>query len=431
MFILFKTILIFIFFPKYLSILIFPFKRQINRKNLNHSNLIQNLYENILITNLTIGTPNQNYSLQIKLRRYPLSINCLEKEIEKCQIYNSLSYKSILDEEQYNNEEFTFGIESIENIIIDNKKIENIKFFVGRKIYFNNYTNGILGLNIFGGSRFTKDSNLIIQLKKKNIINSYEFFIDYINEDDGYLIIGDFPHNYYNNNIFNKENYKIIKSYIFENDKIFPKISEDLINQSFDFLINNIYFGKENIENLIKAELSFEKGLIKCSKNFGKKIKKNFFDYYLNNGICNFNNITTKYSNFISFVCDKRLEIKKFNNIKFVLDDMVTEFTLNYNDVFYIFDNKFYFLIYYKEDYGDFWELGKPFIKKYMFFFNQDKKIIGYYQINDNKFNFFPWILIVFFSIFIFFLGKYIYKLIFHNSKFKARELEELFFNNK
>ncbi len=167
MFNLNKTILIFILFSKYLSLLIFPFKRQINRKNLNHSNLIQTLYENILITHLTIGTPNQNYSLQIKLRRYPLSINCLEKEIKRCKIYNSFSYKSILDEEQYNNEEFTFGIESIENIMVNNQKIENIKFFVGRKIYFNNYTNGILGLNIFGGSKFTKDSNLIIKLKKK------------------------------------------------------------------------------------------------------------------------------------------------------------------------------------------------------------------------------------------------------------------------
>jgi hypothetical protein len=312
--------------------------------------------------------------------------------------------------------------------MVNNQKIENIKFFVGRKIYFNNYTNGILGLNIFGGSKFTKDSNLIIQLKKKNIINSYEFFIDYINEDDGYLIIGDYPYNYYNNNIFNKENYKIIKSYIFENVKIFPKVSEDLINQSFDFLINNSYFGKENIENLTKAELSFEKGLIKCSKNFGKKIKEIFFDFYLNNGICNFNNITTKYANFISFVCDKRLDIKKFNDIKFILDDMITQFTLSYNDVFFLFENKFHFLIYYKDDYGDFWELGKPFLKKYMFFFNQDKKIIGYYQIKDNKYNFFPWILISFFSIIIFVLGKYIYKIIFMKHRIKVRELEENFF---
>ncbi len=236
------------------------------------------------------------------------------------------------------------------------------------------------------------------------------------------------PNNYYNNNIFNKENYKIIKSYIFENVKIFPKVSEDLINQSFDFLINNIYFGKENIENLIKAELSFEKGLIKCSKNFGKKIKEIFFDNYLNNGICNFNNITTKYANFISFVCDKRLDIKKFNDIKFILDDMITQFTLSYNDVFFLFENKFHFLIYYKDDYGDFWELGKPFLKKYMFFFNQDKKIIGYYQIKDNKYTFFPWILISFFSIIIFVLGKYIYKIIFMKHRIKVRELEENFF---
>ena len=89
----------FLFFQKCFSIIIFPFKREKKSNNLTEFNLLNNLLENILITNITLGTPKQIIPLQIKLRRYPLSINCLEKEIEKCQIYNSLSYKSILDEE--------------------------------------------------------------------------------------------------------------------------------------------------------------------------------------------------------------------------------------------------------------------------------------------------------------------------------------------
>ena len=394
--------------------------------NLTELNLLNNLLENILITNITLGTPKQIIPLQIKLRRYPLSITCYEKNINNCNNNNSSSYYSLIEEEQYNNEDFTFGIESLETFIINNEKIEKIKFFIATKMI--NNISGILGLNIFGGSKYTEGSNLIIQLKKRNIINSYEFFIDYINENDGNLIIGDYPHNYYNNTKYKSENFKIIKPYFKETNKIYPKIPKDLIQQNFDLLLNNVIYGNNNIEELIIGKLSIESGLIRSTTFFGKKIKEIFFDKYLKNGMCEINYIKTKYAQFISFVCNEKVDIKKFENIKFKLDDMITEFILTYEDLFYKFNKKYFFLIYYKDDYGDFWELGKPFMKKYMFFFNQDKKIIGYYIYNSNNFYLLPWFLIFFFFFIIIFMGIIISKLIIHKKKFKAKELEENLF---
>ena len=115
--ILIKYILLFLFFPKCFSIIIFPFKREKKSNNLTEFNLLNNLLENIIITNITLGTPKQIIPLQIKLRRYPLSITCYEKNINNCNNNNSSSYYSLIEEEQYNNEDFTFGIESLETFI--------------------------------------------------------------------------------------------------------------------------------------------------------------------------------------------------------------------------------------------------------------------------------------------------------------------------
>ena len=57
-------------------------------------------------------------------------------------------------------------------------------------------------------------------------------------------------------------------------------------------------------------------------------------------------------------------------------------FTLSYNELFYEFQNKIYFLIIFPI-YGlnvEYWLMGKPFIKKYKLFLDKDKKIIGLYK---------------------------------------------------
>ena len=65
-----------------------------------------------------------------------------------------------------------------------------------------------------------------------------------------------------------------------------------------------------------------------------------------------------------SFVCDENIDIKRFKNINFSVDNQENTFSLSYKDVFLNFQGKYYFLIYYNNnDNKDSWELGKIFFK--------------------------------------------------------------------
>ena len=56
-------------------------------------------------------------------------------------------------------------------------------------------------------------------------------------------------------------------------------------------------------------------------------------------------------------------------------------FILTYEDLFKIKGDKIYFLIYFRNyNFGDYFEFGKIFLQKYSFTFNQETKMIGYYN---------------------------------------------------
>ena len=61
-------------------------------------------------------------------------------------------------------------------------------------------------------------------------------------------------------------------------------------------------------------------------------------------------------------------------------------FELTYKDLFLEKDNKLYFLIIFESSkYNNYFEIGKIFLKKYTFTFNQYNKHIGYYNKNLNN----------------------------------------------
>ena len=62
-------------------------------------------------------------------------------------------------------------------------------------------------------------------------------------------------------------------------------------------------------------------------------------------------------------------------------------FELNFNDLFEEKNNFIYFKIFFDEGSTDLWKFGKPFLIKYFFSYDFDKKTISYYNINKNCFN--------------------------------------------
>ena len=79
------------------------------------------------------------------------------------------------------------------------------------------------------------------------------------------------------------------------------------------------------------------------------------------------------------YYCDKDINISKLKNLTFIDKKLNMTFEFDYNDLFELHGDKYYFLVLMRKGI-DIWFLGKPFFKKYQLIFNQDNKVIGFYN---------------------------------------------------
>ena len=129
--------------------------------------------------------------------------------------------------------------------------------------------------------------------------------------------------------------------------------------------------------------LEIEKNFIQASESFGSIITNNFFSKYVEQGICKEINLEVV---FYTYICEKKINLKEFKELKFTLNNVNFTFSLNAKDLFYEMDNNLYFLIYYTKINGNTWSFGKIFFTKYFLVFDSDKEIIGFYKkINEGS----------------------------------------------
>ncbi len=395
-----------------------PFRKKIPNK-LTEENLMLTLYNNELLTNVSIGTPQINLEINIKMRKYPLHIigPSVNVKLPYFDYTKSSTYHYYESEyEKYNGEDFIYGMLSFDIFFIGNEKIkEKFDFILASSIKYN--SSGVLGLGISPNDKNCHYTGFIKNVKNKKLIKENDFFFDFINENEGNLIIGNLPH------IYNNKKYDV-------NQFQYMRVQISKLNgQYFDIEFENLTYGNNNISNeQFIGELSIENGLIRASKKFGIEITNIFFKKYLDNNLCKYNNFTIDKINMTSFVCDDKINIKEFEDINFSIITKKDVFSLNYDDVFMKFNGKIYFLIYFSELYGDNWELGEIFLKKYYMCFDQDNKRIGYYFKEKKKKEFFfsfPWILV--FSLFlIILLMGYIIFYLFRKMKIRRKRANEL-----
>ena len=396
----------------------FPFYRE-NFTSLTHSNIHSKLFENKIQTIIKIGTPEISIPLNIKTQQYTLSIVSSSTNIkeEKIPLFNEKNSKSLrlfyLDPDDYLNEDFTYGCLGKETFYFgkENIKLEEIKFLLAFGL--NVIESGVLGLGLFYKNFKIRFANLIDQLKEKKIINEKVFYFNFFDNDNGELIIGNFP--YENKSLFlEKNNFESFSVYI-----------SDIKEQKYNFLFDNVYFNNEEIESEIIGDIFIESGMIKVDNIYFKKIENSFFKKYVDMNICE--KIKLFNGNF-SFVCDNKVNIKKFGEIKLKIRKF--NFILEGKDVFYEFENKFYFLIYYG-DYNQNWIIGKPFFKKYIFVFEPDKKTIGIFKNKIGKSNFHIFIIVFLFVIIICLISFIFIYIKRKKIKSKALELDDEEFLNK
>ena len=302
------------------------------------------------------------------------------------------------------------------------QNIEQINFLLEIKASNENKYEGILGIQ-FPYLNGWNDDSLIKVLKTKKIINSYNWFLTFDEQEKGKMFIGVLPHTI--NNTLDEKDFKM---------------TSGTQNGYWAIDFSEIYYGNDTkLHKSYKGYIHFDFKIFFGPNELMDILDKNFFKYYINKNIC-FKEIYG-YERNIFYYCKntKEFEPKKFEEINFKNIALETNFIFDYNDLFFYKDDLIYFLIIFREIDINSFRIGEIFLKKYNPVFNHDSKTIGFYSnrnskieknnvINEkNKSNFsLTNILLIIMLVCILFLGLFFFKRRM-NRKIRANELEDKF----
>ena len=406
----------------------------------NNSNNILSLLQNQIYTKLEIGTPKQTIYLGISTELSLFEIDSYLINDNFYSIKKSKSYKAtdIPAYEEYKrikeklilNETFYFQ-DSLSN---DNLKTYNNLMFNYITELSSGFTDkdygyidddnlnlisGVIGLQVT--RKYSLNENIILIKSLKNIeaIDKLLWSIIYKNDHEGYLIFGEYPHEY-NKSYYNENNLK-------KTNCIFDTQTSEFY---WDFIFTDITVGEKKINSERSATYAPQSGVIIGPDEY-KNLISDFFQNFTKNDKCSLNEIEYKKSTYLYYECNKDIDINNFEPIVFVHHEFEQKFILDKNDLFADFGNKKIFLIFFKKENNKKWMLGGPFTKKYFFTFDHDSKMIFYYNKLDNGADgnnkiWILYIIISFLGVLSIFLGIYIGKQVFSKKKKKrANELDD------
>ena len=220
-------IILFIFFiiiKINFCIVVIPFKTFKLKDPINYTveSILESWRQNILYTNVYIGTPPQKMTMIIDSQSYipklfqhmcdiPITLyNNSEStsfNIRQTITYYPMVKASIIDETIYfyndlkMNELKPYNLFKL--IYSDNKKEDQSYMYE-----YHNYTCINLGLKLNYNRELEKNVNIIIQLAQ-NFKESYDFTFKYTSDDEGTIIIGSEPH-VYAPDIYSEKDYRTV-----------------------------------------------------------------------------------------------------------------------------------------------------------------------------------------------------------------------------
>ena len=381
----FIKIFLFTIFFHYLSSeqIIYDFKRDFElNKEMTDEQIYLKLAYNDIYTHIKIGTPEKELKVGITFKEKSLTL--LGSKINNRDVFDetsSSSYKSLFETNGYESQ-ILFANISEEYIKLNNiNKKEKIKFVLVTKldeeslvanIYEPIFFSGYLGLAIEGVYQQNFPDSLPIYLNE-NYRNDYnsafaiKFDIKQPGNYKGQLIMNGYPHEYDTKN-YHKEQYKT------------TRIQSVYNFDTWCLSIDNAYYGKESViqDNLIIFRI--EIGIILAPEKFMKYLSDNYFKNY--NDKCEYKKFKLMSDNYNYYVCSKDIDIKKFENINFELREDNFNFTLTYENLFYEYNNKYYFLIVAGPSSQRDFIIGSALMKNYVFVFDKYKSNIGYYDLS-------------------------------------------------
>ena len=421
-----KSLLLFIFFLIHKSKndnYILPFHTIFISENesILKQDYLSKIYSSYLYTNFIIGSNKEEIKALINMSQIGFFVyeNAYNYNLSSSfkQAYNIKSfYKKNYEKGYLANDTFCLipfiNKPDINNINIKNcKNFDKVNFSLlkneQKNMEINVYKNyGIIGLQQSDNQDEYIMPLFIKSLKNTDIINSYAFSFNYINntkslENEGYILLGDED--------FDENNGKIKRT--ISN----PKNGQLFWNLVFQNIFIDSYDNKLKKFSINDAQLIADLPYILGVKEYNNYMRNFFFQELLNKDICFYKNvlIDEKYG---TYVCDSTSELFKekynnqFPNLYFQHYDLNKTFILDKYDLFTYnninkSDTNIYFLIFFPNKDDPYynpefpgrapirrWKLGIPFLKKYKLTFNADSRIINYYETfnknnNDNNDN--------------------------------------------
>ena len=270
--------------------------------------------------------------------------------------------------------------------------ISDIEFIIDDDIQNNLHIRLGLGKPLqkeYGGPPHFIQSLLDVQA-----IKDQSWTIKFKNKNGGLFILGEEPHKY--------EDISLDKRYQRKNYFVTESLSSVEYHNPISIKVQDIYLIDNNNEEVAINEnkgcyLNYNNGFVVSTKEYWDYIKKNFFYEFFVSNVCKEELIKFNLEpedvvkSFYIISCDKtklteeqKLELDKFPTVFFYIFDYNYKFELNKDDVFTEVNNILYFMIIYQRDVFNnpelvYWDLGLPFLQKYQFVHNYEKKTIGFY----------------------------------------------------
>ena len=377
-FIYFIYITVFIYKPSFQLSL--PFTRSYYPSFTPHSPFTP-LFNNYISVDICLGTPKQCLPLNLELNVFPIWIisSTSQNKTELQKSFNSntstshhlKSHIKII----FNYDKFETAYLSYEDFSIgDISDIKDVYFLLTEQFSEIPINSGVIGLDL--QNRVYSDtpgSNLIEQLKKRKLIDSYCVSFVYDNRvgnevkdyETGKLLIGEYPHT----TIPQLQSKKLV----FE--KVVSVGSTLKWGIDVDKLLGN---NNEIITEKIKVGFSIELGLNIGNVIYHEYIFNHFFQRMVNSELCS-KVMFKKF--FFSYKCNSNTDLNEFPPLKFKFG--LNEVVFDKNDLFLRADGGFVFMIAFPgKDYVTplfDWVFGAPFFKKNYVVLDMDKKLVGFY----------------------------------------------------
>jgi len=353
---------------------------------------IENVFFTSMTTNISLGTPPKNITLQISTDTPFFMLQGDSLTNKKYSQDNSSSYYFVKYGHSYSYRNIYFhAIFFEENYILENNAVKLNSMMCWGK-YPMTKSDGIIGLQL-KDIKFDEKNIFLNQLQEKNIIKNKIFSLLYNDENSGELFIGDYPHN--KTELLKNKKFKICKNNFFTNGAVWGTIFEQI--DFYELIQNNKIQKKSNTKYRLNLDFKEKSNIIIFSniyygylgsKEYNRFIYETFFKEKINTKNCWTQTIDD--DKYFGYVCSKNTDLSLIAPIKFYHKGLNHTFVIENDEMWVSRNNIKYFLIFFSFNDQYSWTFGEKFLVKYNLVFDASNNYIGlYYSEDDAIFNYY------------------------------------------